>query len=176
VPIVIIRACNVCPSTASQCPEDSHSCNEFGQAAALLVGHAIEEKDQQEARARADGDEDLEDGAFRVPVADGCADRREPFDRVSKVLVLDNFGVMKRHADDQGAEKGRIGGNGVEVGDPLAGYLDGGQPGGCSVGRLRELTVATTSPSRCFGAIVEWYGQAKEGQRKDKKVSELLVD
>jgi hypothetical protein len=32
---------------------------------------------------------------------------------------------MKGHADDQGAEEGRIGGDGVEVGDPLTGYLQG---------------------------------------------------
>jgi hypothetical protein len=30
---------------------------------------------------------------------------------------------MKGHADDQGAEEGRVGGDGVEVGDPLTGYL-----------------------------------------------------
>jgi hypothetical protein len=125
MPIVVIRACNICPSSASQCPEDSHSCNELRQAGVWFVGHAVEEEDQQEARAGADGDEDLEDGAFRVAVANGCADGGEPFDGVSKVFVLDDFGVMKGHADDQGAEEGRIGGDGVEVGDPLTGYLQG---------------------------------------------------
>lgn len=161
MPIVIIRACNICPSTACQCSKDSHSCDEFRQAAALLVGHAVEEEYQQESWTRADGDENLEDGAFRVAVANGCADGGEPFDGVSKVFVLNDLGVMKGHADDQGAEEGRVGGDGVEVGNPLAWNLDGGQPCGGSIGRLRGLTVATTSPSRCFGAIVQWYGQAK---------------
>jgi hypothetical protein len=81
---------------------------------------------------------------------------------------------MKGHADDQGTEEGRIGGDGMEVGDPLAGYLDDGQPCGCSGGRLIGLTVATTSPSRCFGAIVSMVWPGQKGQRKDKKVSELM--
>jgi hypothetical protein len=125
VPVVIIRARNICPSSASQCPENANSCNEFWQASVGFVGHAIEEEDQQEAWAGANGDEDLEDGAFRVTVANGCADGGEPFDGVSKVFVLDDFGVMKGHADDQGAEEGRIGGDGMEVGDPLTRYLQG---------------------------------------------------
>jgi hypothetical protein len=125
VPVVVIRACNICPSSAGQCPENSHSCDEFWQAGIWSVGHAIEEEDQQEAWTGANGDEDLEDRALRVAIANGCADGGEPFDGVSKVFVLDNLGVMEGHADDQGAEEGRIGGDGVEVGDPLARYLQG---------------------------------------------------
>lgn len=123
VPIVVIRACNIGPSSASQRPENTHSCDELGQAAARAVGHAVEEEDQQEARARANGDEDLEYGALRVAVADGRADGGKPFDGIAEVLVLDDFGVVKGHAHNQGAEEGGIRGDSVEVGDPLAGYL-----------------------------------------------------
>ena len=169
VPIVIIRACNVCPSTACQCPENTHSRNEFRQAAARRVGHAVEEEYQQEAWAGADSDEDLEDGTLRVAVSNGCADRGEPFDGVSEVLVLDNFRVMKGHADNQGAEEGRIGRDGVKVGDPLARYLEGVSFGVAASSRLRELTVATTSPSRCFGAMISGYGQAKEDKGRTRR-------
>jgi hypothetical protein len=30
-----------------------------------------------------------------------------------------------------------------------------------------ELTVATTSPSRCFGAMLDYYGLSKERQEKE---------
>ena len=98
VPIVIIRARNICPTSAGQRPEDTHSSDELGQAGARAVGHAVEEEDQQEARARANGDEDLEYGALRVAVADGRADGGEPFGGIAEVLVLDDFGVVEGHA------------------------------------------------------------------------------
>lgn len=123
MPIVIVRARNVGPSSTRQCPEDTHTRNEFGQGAAGTIREAVPEEAEGESRPRTDGNEDLEDGSFGVTVADGRADGGKPLDGVAEVLVLDDFVVVQPHADDEGAEEGSICGGRVGVGDPLSGNL-----------------------------------------------------
>lgn len=124
MPVMVIRARNVCPASTSQCSKDAHSCNELGQAAVRSVGQTVEEENKQESRSRANGDEDLENGSFGIAVADGCTDRWEPLNRVSEVLVLDDFVVMERHAHDQGTDECRVRRGGMKMRDPLAWYLE----------------------------------------------------
>lgn len=120
VPIVIVRARDIRPPSARQCAKDAHSRDELGQTAALAVGETVKEEDEGESGSGADGDEDLEDGAFRVAVADGGADGGKPFDGVAVVLVLHDFGVVQGHADDEGADEGGIGGARVRPCYPVA--------------------------------------------------------
>lgn len=120
MPIVIIRARDISPSSTRQSSKDTDASDEFGQGGVGSVGQTIPHEDQCESWTRADGDEELEDGAFGVAIANRCAYGGEPFNRVSKVFVLDNFVVMEGHSNDQGAEKGAICGDGVEVGDDLS--------------------------------------------------------
>jgi hypothetical protein len=125
MPIVIIRARNIRPPTTRQRPEDTNPRHEFRQSTVFpAAADAVPQEDQHEARAGADGDEDLEDGSFGVAVADGGADGGEPFGRVAVVFVLYDLGVVQPDADDEGAEEGEVGGDGVRVGDPVAGYLE----------------------------------------------------
>lgn len=74
VPVMVIRARNVCPSTTRQRPQDSDTCDKLGQTAALSVRDAVPQEDEHEAWSRAYGDEDLEDGAFGVSIAYRRAD------------------------------------------------------------------------------------------------------
>lgn len=123
MPIVIIRARDICPSSAGQCPEYTNSCNKLGQSAARLVRQTVPQENKGEPRTRADCDEDLKEGSFGVSVANGCADGWKPFNRVAEVLVLDDLVVVKPHAHDEGTQEGGIGRDGVCVGDELAGDL-----------------------------------------------------
>lgn len=180
VPIVIIRARNICPSSTCQSSEDTHTGHELGKCGIGSVGEAIPQEHQRESWTRAHGDEDLEDGSFGVAIANCCAYGGEPFDWVAKVLVLDNLVVMQRHADYQSTKEGGICGDGVQVRDVLSRNLE-------NMG-VRELflflswfgrrmmlillTTATTSPSRCLGGILWVYAsrcgrKGKERQRKE---------
>ena len=49
MPIVVIRACNVRPSTTSECSEDTHTSDKLRQRATGAVREAIEQEDQHEA-------------------------------------------------------------------------------------------------------------------------------
>lgn len=91
---MVIRARDVCPPTAGQCPEDAHSCDELRQAAAWTVGEAVKEEDQHKAWSRTDGDEYLEDGPLWVSIANRGADGREPFLRIAPMFVLDDLVVV----------------------------------------------------------------------------------
>ena len=74
VPVMVIRARDIRPSTACQCPENTHSCYEFRQRASWAIRKAVEEEDEHESRSGTNGDEYLEHGAFRVAVSDRGAD------------------------------------------------------------------------------------------------------
>lgn len=153
---MIIRARHICPSSASQSSENTHASHELGQRAVWSVGQAIPQEDQCESWTRADGDKDLEDGSFGVAIANRCADGGEPFDGISKVLVLDNLVVMEGHSNDQRAEEGSICGDGMQVRDKLSRNLEKARVRGVNGGGTREsLTTATTSPSRCLGGILK---------------------
>ena len=91
---MVIRARNVRPSTASQCPEHTNASNEFWQAGPRPIDQAVKQEDEQETWPGAYGDEDLEDGSFGVAVANRRGDGRKPFDRVAVVLILDDLVVM----------------------------------------------------------------------------------
>ena len=153
MPIMVIGARNVCPPPTGQGSKDSHARHELRQSAAGTVAEAVEEEDQDEARARADGDEDLEDGALWVAVADGSAHGGEPFDGVAVVLVLHDFLVVERDANDESAEEGDVCRGGVRPRDPLAWDLGGCQGERVVVYGGGVLTTATTSPSLCLGGI-----------------------
>lgn len=57
-------------------------------------------------RTRCNGNEDHEKGSLRVAIANGGGDGGEPLVRVVVEFILDNFVVVKRDADDEGADKG----------------------------------------------------------------------
>ena len=101
VPIMVIGARDVCPSSTRQCPEDAHSGNEFGQGIPGTVREAVPQKHQGKSWSRADGNEDLKDASFRISVANGCGYGRKPFNGVAEVLVLHNFVVVQPDADDE---------------------------------------------------------------------------
>jgi hypothetical protein len=121
---MVVRARNVCPSSTSQCSEDANSSHELRQRAIWLIGQTIPHEDQSEPWSRADGNEHLKDGSFRVSISNGCADRREPFHGVSEMLVLYNLVVVQPHAHNEGSEEGGIGGEGVQVRDVVTRDLD----------------------------------------------------
>lgn len=123
VPIVIIRARDISPPTARQRPKDTNTGYDFRQGRARAIAHAVPEADEDEARPGADGNEDLKDGALGVAVSDCCAHGWEPFDWVGEVFVLDDFGIVEGTADDEGAEEGCVGGEGMGVSYKGAGYL-----------------------------------------------------
>ena len=94
VPIMVIRARDICPPSTSDCPEDAHSRDKLRQSAARAVGEAVEEEDQHKTWSGADSDEDLEDGAFGISIANRCADGWEPFLRIAPVFVLHDLVVV----------------------------------------------------------------------------------
>ena len=100
VPVVVIRARDVRPSTARQRPEYTHAGDELGQSAPRSVGQAVEQEDQHEAWAGSNGDEDLEDRSFGVAVADCGGDGGKPFDGIAVVFVLHDLIVVQPHPDD----------------------------------------------------------------------------
>ena len=57
-------------------------------------------------RTGSDGDEDHENGALGVAIADRGRDGGEPFIRIAKPLVLDDLLVVERRADDESAQEG----------------------------------------------------------------------
>jgi hypothetical protein len=95
VPIVVIRARDVRPSTTSKRPEDTDSCDKLRQSATRAVCKAVEEEYQHEAGARTYCDENLEDRSFWVSVSNGGADRGKPFLRITPMLVLYDLVVVK---------------------------------------------------------------------------------
>lgn len=103
VPTVIIRARDICPASTRQGPEDAHAGHKFGQSRIRLVAHAVDQEDHDEARARADGDEELEDRSLGVAIANGRGYGGKPFDGVAEVLVLNNLFVVEADSDDEGA-------------------------------------------------------------------------
>jgi hypothetical protein len=123
VVIVIVRTRHICPAATRQCSEHAHSGNPLSATLAFAIGHAEPKETEQEPWARAGGDEELENTSFGVAVADCRRDRRKPFNRIAVVFILDNLVIMKGNADDEGANEGRVGGDGVSVGDPLRGDL-----------------------------------------------------
>lgn len=105
MPIMVIRARNVRPSTTSECPEHAHAGNEFGQCAARPIGQAVKEEDQHKSRARTYSDEDLEDGSLWIAITNRGADGGKPFLRVAPVLVLHDLVVVKGNPNDQRANE-----------------------------------------------------------------------
>lgn len=94
MPIMVICACHICPSTTSQRPENPNTEDEGRKTTAGPFRQTVVEEDEGEAWTGGDGDEDLKDGTFGVPVAYRGADRRKPFHGIAVVLVFDNFVVV----------------------------------------------------------------------------------
>lgn len=72
VPIMVIRRCNICPSTAGKSPKQSNTGNKLGERRVGAGSHEIPEEDEGESRAGRDGNEDLEERTLRIPIANGC--------------------------------------------------------------------------------------------------------
>lgn len=56
-------------------------------------------------RTGSDGDEEHKYGAFRIAIANGGRDGGEPLIRVTVPLILHDFAVVQRGADDEGAQE-----------------------------------------------------------------------
>lgn len=123
VPVVIIGTRHVCPPTAGQGSKDSNSCNELGKGRVRTIRETVEEEDERESRAGANGDKDLEERSLGVSIANGGRNGREPFCGVSEVFVLDNLVVMERDSDNESTDEGGVCGDGVCVGNVLPGNL-----------------------------------------------------
>ncbi len=123
MPIMIVRTRHIRPPSTRQRPEHPNPRNPFRCRGARTLREEVVEEDEGEPRTGCHGDEDLEDGALRVAVADGGGDRGEPFGGVAEMLILHDFLVVEGEADEEGAEEGCVGAEGMGVGDVLAGDL-----------------------------------------------------
>ena len=79
---MVVGRGDVDPAAAKHGPDEADSGYERGRRARLR-GEEVPEADQCEARAGGNGDEELEEGALGVAVADGRGHGREPFMRVA---------------------------------------------------------------------------------------------
>lgn len=106
MPVMIVCGGDVGPAAAGEGAEEAPEGNEAGQLGAGPARQQIPEADEGETRAGCDGDEELEEGALRIPVANGGGDGGKPFLRVPEPFVLDDLVVVERDADDKGAKEG----------------------------------------------------------------------
>lgn len=107
VPVVIVGRGDVSPSAAGQRPQQAHEGHEAGELGPGLPRQEVEETDEGESGPRCDGDEDHEERALGVSVANCRRDGGEPFLWVAVPLILDDLVVVQRDADDQGTDEGR---------------------------------------------------------------------
>ena len=91
---MIISRCDVRPSSACKSPEKASAGDKLGQCRVRPSGQNIPEKDKGEARTGGYRNEDLENGALRVAVANGSGNGREPFVRKAVVFILHNLFVV----------------------------------------------------------------------------------
>ena len=105
MPVMVLRRCHISPSTTCDCPEEARPCNNFGQSRVRLRSEDIPEEDEGESRAGSDGDEDLEDRALRIAVANCGRYGWEPFIRVAIVFVLHDLAVVKPASHYQSAQE-----------------------------------------------------------------------
>ena len=103
---MVISRSHVGPASARQCSEYSNASSDGRQVAVWSAGQEVPQGHQDESRAGCDGNEDHENGALGVTVADGGGDGGEPLLGVAVPLILDDLGVVERDADDEGAEEG----------------------------------------------------------------------
>lgn len=85
------------------------------------------------------GDEELEDGALGVVVADGGRDGGEPLVGVSEPPILDDLAVVERAADEERAEERRCR-------DIVS--TRGLQRDNCAIGGALRSMGSSTRPSR----------------------------
>lgn len=124
VPVVVISRRDICPPAACQGPDDAEERDRFGEGAAGFRGEQVPQSHERKSwpcssssakapkkgqgghgHTRSNGDEEHEDGAFGIAVANGGRDGWEPLVRVAIPLILDDLAVMQRGADDEGAEE-----------------------------------------------------------------------
>jgi hypothetical protein len=91
---MIVCRRDVCPSSASQCSEDANSSDKLGKCGVWAARQDVPEANECETRTRCEGDEEHEDGSFRVPIPNGGRDRRKPFFWITCNLILYDFVVM----------------------------------------------------------------------------------
>jgi len=61
MPAVIVRGCDVCPSSTSECPKETNEGDEFGQGGVLPSGQTVPKAYENETWPRRKGDKELED-------------------------------------------------------------------------------------------------------------------
>lgn len=105
VPVMVIRRCNVCPTTTGKSPENANTSDNLRKRRVRPRSEDIPEEHQSEPGAGSDSDEDLEERTFGISIANGCRYGREPFVGVTVMFVLDNLPEMQRHSHNQGAEE-----------------------------------------------------------------------
>lgn len=103
---MVVGRGHIGPPSASQRAEDAPEGHKARQLGPRSARQQVPEADQGKARAGRNGDEELEDGSLRVPVAYRCGDGGEPLLRVAKPLVLDDLVVVEGQTDEEGAEEG----------------------------------------------------------------------
>lgn len=72
MPVVIVAGGDVHPAATTECAQQAADSDERWQGAPRVsrASDQIPKRHQSKARARGQGDEDVEEGALRVPVAD----------------------------------------------------------------------------------------------------------
>lgn len=127
VPVVIISRGNISPASTRECPEQAHTSNQLWQGGIGAGSQEVPKEDEGETRAGSNGNEDLEERAFRVAITDSGRHGREPFIRVAVVFVLDNLVEVQGHSHYQGTEEGRVGHCRMRPRDPFSIDLKDGQ-------------------------------------------------
>jgi hypothetical protein len=94
MPLVVVRTGDICPATAGERPEYAPEGDELGQAMALSVCQEVPQPDERESGPGGHGDEDHEEGALGIAVADGGGDGGKPFLWPAEPLILDDLLVV----------------------------------------------------------------------------------
>lgn len=117
---MIIGRGDIRPPSTGQSSDDASDCNNSRKTRVWFSGEQVEKTNEGKSRARSDGNEQHEEGTFRISIADGRGDGWEPFLWISIPLILNYLFVMKSAANKQGAEKGSIRNGGMTPRDEFS--------------------------------------------------------
>lgn len=105
---MVVGGGDICPASTGQSAEDTDSGNNLRQGVVRTRTEDVPQEDEEEARTGSDSNEDHEERALRVTIANGGGHGREPFVGVSVVFILNDLMIMQRDTDNQGAEEGGV--------------------------------------------------------------------
>ena len=108
VPVVVVGGGDIGPTSTGQSAEDTDTSNNLRQGVVRARTEDVPQENEKEARTGSDSNEDHEERALGVAIANGGGHGGEPFVGVAVVFILNNLMIMQRDADNQGAEKGGI--------------------------------------------------------------------